>query len=484
MRLRVTSTVLLLLTACGDGVDEGDGAGAGRLEESVEQSALSRSCADGPKVRGIDVSYYQGNIDWDRVSSDGVRFAIIRVSDGLAHVDSQFARNWREAKRATVRRGAYQYFRPNLDPVAQAELLLSRMGPLEPGDLPPTIDVEATGGLSPSAVAARVRTWIEHVEGRLGVTPIIYTGPYFWQDSVGGPSFAARHPLWIAHYTTQCPLTPGPWSRWSFHQYTDSGRVAGIVGSVDTNVFNGTEAQLAALGVGGVVSPPPAPPPSGCEAIGPGGRVLEEDDACVELGGPTDYLRSESGGSDGSHVWTGTTDHATPTNYATYTLSVVQGGRYSLRAYVEGDANGSREARYRIRHAGGVDDVYADQSSARGAFELGTFELAAGAAYELRIDDNTGEPSSRRLRFDAISIGSPDPTACRTIALKAGTRALNVRPRPNTGRAPLTELVPGVTAVRLADVPGAAVSGNTRWQRVRIGQTVGYVSSEFTSCVN
>ncbi|MCK6544636.1 hypothetical protein L6R52_02105, partial [Myxococcota bacterium] len=181
------SLVLLGAAACGG--EEGDGAGAGYVDEAVDESALSRTCSSGATLRGIDVSYWQSTIDWDQVAGAGIEFAFIRVSDGLVHVDSQFERNWREARRVGIRRGVYQFFRPNVDVIAQANLLLDRMGPLEPGDLPPVIDVEATGGLSPSVVAQRVRTWIDHVEARLGVTPIIYTRPYFWRDQVGGPTF-------------------------------------------------------------------------------------------------------------------------------------------------------------------------------------------------------------------------------------------------------------------------------------------------------
>jgi GH25 family lysozyme M1 (1,4-beta-N-acetylmuramidase) len=481
------STLLLGLAACGG--EEGDGAGAGYVDEAIDESALSRTCSRGPTLRGIDVSYWQSTIDWDRVAGAGIEFAFLRVSDGLTHVDSQFARNWAEARRVGIRRGVYQYFRPNLDPIAQANLLLERMGPLEPGDLPPVIDVEASGGLSASAVAARVRTWIDHIEARLGVTPIIYTGPYFWRDQVGGPTFGREHPLWVAHYTTGCPLTPEPWARWSFHQYTDSGRVAGIGGNVDMNYFDGTEAELDALTFQGMSPPPPPPPPtptpSDCSTLAASGGTIEEDDACVELGGRSQYLRAESSGSDGGHVWTGATDASSVENFARWTLGFSQAGRYRVMAYVQGTSRSTREAKYRVRHAGGQDDVFADQSTARGFFELGTFDFTADE-YEVFLADNTGEGDSldRRVVFDAVRVLAPTSEPCTTVTLARGYSTLNVRPRPNTNRTALTQLTSGQRVTRLATVPGATVNGTTAWQRVRVGSTIGYVSGYYTSCVN
>jgi len=110
--------------------------------EVGESAAEVRVCADGPVVEGIDVSKWQGEIDWDAVAGAGIRFAIIRTTHGLGTLDEWYDFNWSEARRVGVLRGTYQYFAPASDPVAQADLLLDRMGPLEEGDLPPVLDVE------------------------------------------------------------------------------------------------------------------------------------------------------------------------------------------------------------------------------------------------------------------------------------------------------------------------------------------------------
>lgn len=244
--LRCASLLALVLVACVNEVeDQGSPMAAGADDGSAAQ-AMSARCSSGDTVKGIDVSYYQGSINWRAVKNDGVKFAFIRVSDGTGFRDSQFSANWRGAKDAGVLRGAYQFFRADQDPIRQADLLIDKIGGhLGPNDLPPVIDVESTDGMSSATIRSRVNQWLNHVERKLGVKPIVYTGPYFWEANVGGDF--NDHRLWVAHYGTNCPLVPGNWSRWSFHQYTSSGRVNGIGGNVDMNRFNGTLAQLRAL---------------------------------------------------------------------------------------------------------------------------------------------------------------------------------------------------------------------------------------------
>lgn len=199
-------------------------------------------CQLGPTVAGIDVSYYQQEITWSRVRKAGIRYAFIRHSDGATIVDARFARNWRDAKRVGVLRGAYQYFRPNESALAQADLLANALG-RDPGELPPVIDVEDHGGLGAAQLEAAVRAWVDRVRTRLGVEPIVYTGPEFWRDRARNADLT-RQPLWIAHYTRGCPTVPAPWTAWTLWQHTDNGRVPGIDGPVDLDLFAGTPADL------------------------------------------------------------------------------------------------------------------------------------------------------------------------------------------------------------------------------------------------
>ena len=133
----------------GDPLSEGqkdieDAAMGAFLQTELDDSGLF--CAPGETTLGIDVSKWQSTIDWSKVAADGVKFAFIRVSDGLEYDDPQFEQNWSGAKENGVIRGVYQFFRQDEDPVAQAQYLLDTMGPLEDGDLPPALDLETIDG--------------------------------------------------------------------------------------------------------------------------------------------------------------------------------------------------------------------------------------------------------------------------------------------------------------------------------------------------
>jgi lysozyme len=213
-----------------------------QTRKHVRSKPVPPECKLGPTTSGIDVSYYQGDITWSRVHRAGVKFAFIRVSDGSTILDSKFAANWSGARQARVLRGAYQFFRPEEDPIVQANVLVAELRKRGAGELPPVIDIEVTGGLPLATVVANARLWIEHVRSQLGVEPIVYTnyGMFRW----GGGEPLARQLLWLAHYTQQCPSVPPPWSKWTFWQYTENGRVDGIDGAVDLDVFDGPPEEL------------------------------------------------------------------------------------------------------------------------------------------------------------------------------------------------------------------------------------------------
>lgn len=198
---------------------------------------LPRQCPLRDTTSGIDVSYYQADIAWPRVARAGVRFAFIRLADGAGIYDSKFEANWSGAHHAKILRGAYQFFRPAESPIDQADLVVRTLRKHGRGELPPVIDIEVTDGVPLATVARNAKIWIEHVRSQLGVEPIVYTNPGMWRW--GGAEALASQPLWLAHYTEACPSLPPPWTRWMFWQYTDDGRIGGIEGRVDLDVFNG-----------------------------------------------------------------------------------------------------------------------------------------------------------------------------------------------------------------------------------------------------
>jgi len=186
-------------------------------------------------VQGVDVSKYQGAFDWGAAH---VQFGFASVSDGF-DPNPYFAVDWANMRAAGVLRGAYQFFEPGEDEVAQANEVIAATGVLGDGDLPAAIDVEVTGGQPPDVIAAKVRHWIDLVRAGTGKQPIIYTGPYFWQDNVGAGFDDIG--LWVAHYGPPCPLVPAGWDRWQIWQYDDDG------GYLDLDVFNGSLDDLRAL---------------------------------------------------------------------------------------------------------------------------------------------------------------------------------------------------------------------------------------------
>lgn len=244
-RLLVTLALGAALGASAPGCD-GDDAPTGSDAGDAIGTAQQTACDFGAGVKGLDVSYYQGTVDWNAVAGDGWGWAIARVSHSAEFIDPEFPNNWQRIKEAGMVRGAYQYFEPNEDPVGQAQIMIDAVGVLGDGDLPCVIDVEE-GGATSSTYIANVHTWIDMVEAATGKTPIIYTGSYFWDDNLGTSEFN-EHPLWIAHYTTDCPRVPESWEGdWTFWQYTDTGPIPGIPGNVDKNWFKGDAAALAAL---------------------------------------------------------------------------------------------------------------------------------------------------------------------------------------------------------------------------------------------
>ena len=373
-------------------------------------------CPDGATIDGIDVSYWQGTIDWNAVANDGIEFAFIRVSDGLTYYDTQFQTNWASARNEGIVRGAYQYFRPGEDAVDQAELLLSEMGPLLSGDLPPVLDVETSAGYSSSYITAAIHDWMDTVESEIGRMPIIYTGPWFWESSVGSYDFE-DYPLWVAHWFATCPDTPDQWNHWEFWQTSAHGTVSGISGAVDTDVFNGDLADLLDFAEGtaecgdgicngdetSLTCPEDCPT---CEPVPAEGRFIDETDECYSSGGDPQWWRTEDEGFADSLMWTHTTDSGDVDNYGVWTLDFDEAGLYRVQAWTAAPWAQSQQASYEVVHGNHTDHAVIDQSAVDGWNTLGEFEFEAGEDQWIRLDDNTGEPydTLTQIVFDAVQL--------------------------------------------------------------------------------
>ncbi len=154
--------------------------------------------------------------------------------------------------------------------------------------------------------------------------------------------------------------------------------------------------------------------PPQCEQVPAIGAVIDETDPCADAGGDPRWWRSVGdAGFDGGLMWTHTTDSAETENFARWNLTFAAAGDYRIDVHTDGGTYGqSGQAAYRIAHEGGEETVLIDQAAVDGWQTLGTFSFAAGVAYRVRVDDNTGEPlaDETRLQFDALRVAADDGT--------------------------------------------------------------------------
>jgi lysozyme len=205
---------------------------------------------------GVDVSRYQGFINWSAVAAAGIQFVFIKATEGQSVVDPRFSVNWPGAKSAGILRGAYHFFRSAVPPQVQADNFLTLLQGVDPAELAPVLDLElrkldgtdAWDAIPLSQRSGLAVEWLTAVEQSLGRRPMVYLSPSFALEKLGGASALGSYPLWIAHYTANPqPRVPPAWLDWTFWQYTERGTVSGIAGTVDRNKFNGSANDLLAL---------------------------------------------------------------------------------------------------------------------------------------------------------------------------------------------------------------------------------------------
>ncbi len=196
------------------------------------------------EVRGLDISHYQGEINWDKLRNAQIQgvpvsFIFIKATQGTNIWDENFNQNFFNAKKNDIVRGAYHYFSPYTSGKEQAKYYC-KMVQLEENDLPPVLDVEEIGNNSVKQLQREVLNWMNEVEKHYGVTPILYTGYKFKTSYLNTAEFD-KYPYWIAHYYVDSLEYKGEWAFW---QHTDAGNIAGIKGNVDINVFKGDYQDL------------------------------------------------------------------------------------------------------------------------------------------------------------------------------------------------------------------------------------------------
>ncbi|WP_242917636.1 glycoside hydrolase family 25 protein [Pontibacter liquoris] len=200
---------------------------------------------DGYSVYGVDVSKYQKDIDWQKVRANEISFAFVKATEGASLQDNLFKQNWEEARQAGILCGAYHFYRPHVAPLVQARNFISLVE-LQPGDLPPVLDIEVRGRKPEAQFRKDLQVWLREVEEAYNTKPIIYTNYTFYKDYLAG-HFDDYH-LWIAHYKVpKLRIEKTSDLKLAFWQHTDGGAIEGIEGDVDCNVFYGSMRDLKSV---------------------------------------------------------------------------------------------------------------------------------------------------------------------------------------------------------------------------------------------
>jgi lysozyme len=194
-------------------------------------------------VQGIDVSKYQGDVDWSAVSASGVRFAWIKATEGGDYLDEKFRQNWELSRAAGLRRGAYHFAYWCRPAQEQAAWFLSNV-PNDPDALPPVLDVEwnpqsrtCPGKVSRDVAIADMKIMLDAMEKAYGKRPVIYTAVDFYRDVIRGEF--EDYPMWVRSVKAYPTVKYGD-RRWHFWQHTATGSVPGVRGYVDRNCYYGS----------------------------------------------------------------------------------------------------------------------------------------------------------------------------------------------------------------------------------------------------
>lgn len=196
-------------------------------------------------VHGVDVSRWQGEIDWPKLRSQGANFVFIKATDGGDHLDPMFRTNWKRADAAGLKRGAYHFFYWCRTAGEQADWFIRNV-PRVKGALPPVIDVEWNGESkcrkrpSPVVVIEKMKVFMDKLEAHYGQRPIIYTAPDFYADNLKGQFL--DYPFWLRSVAAH-PEVRYPGRKWVFWQYSGSGLSHGVSEKIDLNAFHGSEEQ-------------------------------------------------------------------------------------------------------------------------------------------------------------------------------------------------------------------------------------------------
>lgn len=249
--VRFLGCILLLsvLAACGGGGGGGQRTVAGiptGFSDASPHPWSGRTPRDYP-VHGVDVSKFQGRIDWQRAANAGVSFAFIKATEGGDRFDPMYDENAANARRRGIPVGAYHFYYFCRSAEEQARWFIKNV-PRLPGALPPVLDMEwnaysPTCKLrpSPEVVRSEAQIFLRILTDHYGQRPIIYTAIDFWERNQ--MSRLTGYEYWLRSVAGHPSEVYGDAQRWTFWQYTGTGLIPGFNGQVDINAFRGSAAD-------------------------------------------------------------------------------------------------------------------------------------------------------------------------------------------------------------------------------------------------
>lgn len=214
--------------------------GAAAAQTAVPAGAVAQRA----EISGVDLSKWQGEVDFGRIKQAGNAYVFIKATQGATGADPNYARNIGDARAAGLAAGSYHFYMT--DDSAETQFAqFAKTASIQSGDLPPVVDIETLSSNSLPDLATEVVRFLNMLEQQYGTKPIIYTGKNFANDYLKG---FADYPLWLAEYNNdQAPQLPLDWTAWTFWQYSQGGSVAGVAGQVDLDRFNGDRDRFQTL---------------------------------------------------------------------------------------------------------------------------------------------------------------------------------------------------------------------------------------------
>jgi lysozyme len=196
-----------------------------------------------PDIMGVDISKYQGDVDFKQLKASGITYVFIRASEGNTYQDPKFESHFSQAKAAGLIVSAYHFYETNDAPNSQLDNF-TQLVTLSTGDLPPVVDIERLHQQDDTQLSENLQVYLNGLESHYGVKPIIYTGLNFANQHI---TRFSHYPLWLAEYGRAEPTLPTGWSQWTFWQWSQSHVLKGIDGKVDADKFNGDAHSFAKL---------------------------------------------------------------------------------------------------------------------------------------------------------------------------------------------------------------------------------------------